>query len=229
MLEDFGDGIWIANGPTTSVAGFHYPTRMAVIRLSGGGLFVWSPITLSQDLRAQVDKLGEVRYLVPPNSLHHLFLGDWQRAYPKAEVYAPPGLRAKRKDIRFDGDLGEAPMPTWAGDIDHVLVPGNLITTEAVFFHHASRTALFTDLIQHFDAAWFDGWRAVVAKLDLMVAAEPSVPRKFRMAFVNRPAARDAIKRILAWPTEKVLMAHGEPVTGVGQAFLGRAFTWLVK
>lgn len=229
MLEDFGNGIWIANGPTTSVAGFHYPTRMAVIRLSAGRLFVWSPITLSQDLRTQVDKLGDVRYLVPPNSLHHLFLDDWQRAYPNAEIYAPPGLKAKRKDIRFDGDLGEAPLPAWAGDIDHVLVPGNLITTEAVFFHHASGTALFTDLIQHFDAAWFDGWRAMMAKLDLMVAPEPSVPRKFRMAFVNRPAARDAIRRILAWPTEKVLMAHGEPVTGDGQALLGRVFAWLIR
>ncbi|OCC04959.1 hypothetical protein BA190_11240 [Labrys sp. WJW] len=229
MLKNFGDEIWIADGPTTSVAGFHYPTRMAIIRLSGGNLLVWSPIALSQDLQAQVDALGAVRYLVPPNSLHHLFLGDWQHAYPGASVYAPPGLRTKRKDIRFDFDLGEAPIPAWADDLDHVLVPGNLITTEVVFFHRPSRTTLFTDLIQHFDAAWFDGWRAVVAKLDLMVAPEPSVPRKFRMAFVNRPAAREAVKRILAWPTAKVLMAHGEPITGDGQAFLARAFAWLIK
>ena len=229
MLKNFGGEIWIADGPTTSVAGFHYPTRMAIIRLSGGNLLVWSPIALSQDLQAQVDALGAVRYLVPPNSLHHLFLGDWQHAYPGASVYAPPGLRTKRKDIRFDGDFGEAPIRAWADDLDYVLVPGNLITTEAVFFHRPSRTTLFTDLIQHFDPAWFDGWRAMVAKLDLMVAPEPSVPRKFRVAFLNRPAARDAIVRILAWPTAKVLMAHGEPVTGDGRAFLSTAFAWLIK
>lgn len=102
MLTEFGPNIWIADGPTvTAAAGFHYPTRMAVIRLTSGDLVLWSPTALTDDLRAEVETLGAVRYLVPPNSLHHTFLGDWQRAYPDATVYAPPGLREKRKDIRF--------------------------------------------------------------------------------------------------------------------------------
>lgn len=228
-LREFGPGIWIADGPTvTAAAGFHYPTRMAVIRLSGVGLFIWSPVELTDELRAEVSALGEVRLLIPPNSLHHVFLGDWQQSYPNAKLYAPPGLREKRGDIRFDGDLGDTPDTDWADDLDQVVMRGNRITTEIVFFHHASRTVLFTDLIQHFHAEWFKGWRALVARLDLMVAAEPSVPRKFRAAFTDRRAARAAIRRVLAWPAEKVLMAHGEPVTENGQAFIRRAFRWLV-
>ena len=86
---------------------------------------------------------------------------------------------------------------------------------------------LFTDLIQQFPAGSFSGWRAVVAKLDLMTAAEPSVPRKFRVAFTNRRAARAALQRIYAWPAEKVLIAHGTPVENEAQAFLRRAFGWL--
>ncbi|QND63114.1 DUF4336 domain-containing protein [Mesorhizobium loti] len=229
ILREFGPGIWIADGPTvTAAAGFHYPTRMAVIRLSGGGLFIWSPVELTDELRAEVDALGEVRFLIPPNSLHHVFLGDWQQSYPNAKVYAPPGLREKRRDIRFDGDLNDTPDTDWADDLDQVVMRGNRITTEIVFFHHASRTVLFTDLIQHFRPGWFKGWRALVARLDLMVAVEPSVPRKFRAAFTDRRAARAAIERVLAWPAEQVLMAHGEPVTENGQAFIRRAFRWLV-
>lgn len=64
---------------------------------------------------------------------------------------------------------------------------------------------------------------ARVAKLDLMVGPEPSVPRKFRVAFTSRRAARDSLQRIFAWPTEKVLMAHGTPVEKDAQAFLRRA------
>jgi len=104
---------------------------------------------------------------------------------------------------------------------------GNLIITEIVFFHRKSATVLFTDLIQHFRPGWFKGWRAIVARLDLMVATEPSVPRKFRVAFTARRAARGAIRQILAWPAERVLMAHGDPVTEGGQVFLRRAFRWL--
>jgi hypothetical protein len=59
MLKQFGTEIWIADGPAVSTAGFHYATRMAVIRLSDGGLFIWSPIKLTDRFRADVDELGE--------------------------------------------------------------------------------------------------------------------------------------------------------------------------
>jgi Domain of unknown function (DUF4336) len=216
MLQPFGEEIWLADGPTTAVIGFRYPTRMAVIRLSDGALFIWSPIPLADELRAAVDALGDVRYVIAPNSLHHLFLGEWRRAYPGAKLYAPPGLRERRKDIDFDGDLADAPPPEWSEEIDQVMVGGNLITTEVVFFHRGSRTVMFTDLIQHFGPTWFTGWRAVVARLDLMVAPEPQTPRKFRNAFLNRRAARAAVRRILAWPAKKVLMAHGAPIEDDG-------------
>ena len=227
MLQELSDDIWLVDGPVTDVVGFRYPTRMAVIRLADGGLFVWSPVALSEPLRAAVDALGEVRHLIAPNALHHLFIGEWQRAYPAAKLYAPPGLRQRRKDLTFDADLGDAPDAAWAGDLDQVRV-GNLLAPEIVFFHRPSRTVLFTDLIQHFRPDWFTGWRALVARLDLMAAPEPQVPRKFRLAFVDRPAARTSLRRILAWPTDKVVMAHADPVKQDGRAFIARAFRWLL-
>lgn len=230
MLTEFGPNIWIADGPTvTAAVGFHYPTRMAVIRLTNGDLVLWSPTALTDNLRAQVETLGAVRYLVPPNSLHHTFLGGWQRAYPSATVYAPPGLREKRKDITFDADFSDGPIAQWAGEIDHAIMWGNQITTEVVFFHRQSGTAIFTDLIQQFPRGWFKGWRALIARLDLMTAAEPTVPRKFRVAFTDRNVAREPLRRILAWPTEQVIVAHGPPITTGGQAFLRRAFRWLAE
>ena len=183
--------------------------------------------TLTDILRAEVDTLGQVACIIAPNSLHHLFLVEWKSTYPGAKVYAPPGLRTKRKDIAFDADLGNASSPDWAGEIDQVLMQGNLITTEVVFFHVGSGTVLFTDLIQQFPVSLFSSWRGLVAKLDLMTGPEPSVPRKFRIAFTNRRAARDSLQRIFAWPAERVLMAHGTPVEKDAQAFLRRAFRWL--
>jgi len=229
VLKEFGQEIWTADGSdVVAMMGFRYPTRMAVIRLTSKHLLVWSPIALTAEIRSKVDALGEVRHLVAPNSLHHLFIADWKRAYPDARIYAAPGLREKRKDIAFDSELDGTPVPEWSNAIEYVVVQGNSITSEVVFFHHKSATVIFTDLIQQFPEGWFSGWRAVVAKLDLMIGREPSVPRKFRMAFTNRHTARESIERILAWPAEKILMAHGTPVMENGQAFLRRAFGWLV-
>jgi len=228
MLKQFGREIWIADGTNVAVAGFHYPTRMAVIRLPSGALFVWSPIQLTDALRTQVDGLGEIGHIVAPNSLHHRFLAEWKQAYPGARLHAPPGLRQKRRDLAFDTDIGDTPSPEWADDIDQVLMHGNTLTTEVVFFHRASGTVLFTDLLQQIPAGLLSGWRMLVARLDLMVGPEPAVPRKFRLAFTNRRRAREAMARILAWPTDKVLMAHGTPVEQSATVFLRRAFGWLL-
>ncbi|HEY1329326.1 MAG TPA: DUF4336 domain-containing protein [Casimicrobiaceae bacterium] len=228
MLRQFGPSIWVAEGPVVSFYGFRYPTRMAVLRLSGGDLFAWSPIALSRDLRNEIDALGPVRHLVSPNALHHLFLLQWKQAYPDARLCAPPRLRSKRRDLRFDADLGDAADPEWAADVDQVLVAGSIALTEVVFFHHASRSVLFGDLIENFRPDWFRGWRGWLARLDGIVAPRPGAPREWRASFIHRRVARAALQRILAWPIERVVMAHGDLVTADGAQFVRRAFAWLL-
>lgn len=230
MLKPVGPDIWLADGPVVSAAmGFRYPTRMAVIRLAGGDLFVWSPVGLTPALKAETDALGTVRHLIAPNSLHHVFLTDWIAAYPEARVHAPPGLPEKRSDIAFASVLGDSPDPCWAAEIDQVVMHGNAITTEIVFFHKPSGVAIFTDILQQMPTGWYRGWRGLVARLDLMTEPEPTVPRKFRMAFRDRKAARAAVMRVLAWPVRKVVIAHGPTVDSDAAAFLRRAFFWLTK
>jgi hypothetical protein len=220
--------IWMADGPVTSFHGFAYPTRMAVIRLSDGNLFIWSPIALSESLVAAVNALGPVRYLVSPNALHHLFLGPWKSTYPKARLYATPRLCRKRRELGFDGALGDVPEPEWAADIDQVVLHGSFALTEVVFFHRGSRTALFADLIQNFPRDWFKGWRGFLARHGGIVAPNPGIPGDWRASFLNRRAARASLAKILAWPIERVLIAHGDMPTGDGAAFVRRGFTWLL-
>jgi len=227
-LQPFGPEIWIADGPVTSFYGFPYSTRMAVIRLSDGSLFVWSPVGLSTGLSAAVDALGPVRHLVSPNALHYLFLAEWTSAYPKARLYGSPRLRRKRRDLSFNAELGDAPEPAWAGDIDQVVLHGSFALTEIVFFHHHSRTVLFADLIQNFPREWFKGWRGVTARLGGIVAPHPSAPRDWRSSFLNRRAAHAALARVLAWPIERVVIAHGVLPTADGAAFVRHAFAWLL-
>lgn len=227
-LCQFGPEIWIADGPVTSFHGFPYPTRMAVIRLSGGSLFVWSPVALTDSLSASVNALGPVRHLVSPNALHHLFLEEWQSAYPAARLYAPPRLRRKRRDLSFDAELSDAPEPEWAADIEQVVLRGSFALTEVVFFHRGTHTALFADLIQNFSRDWFKGWRGFLARHGGIVAPNPGTPGDWRASFLNRRAARASLDKVLAWPIERVLIAHGDLPTGDGAASVRRAFTWLL-
>ncbi len=230
MLTPFGTDIWYSDGPAVvGAAGFRFPTRMAVIRLpDNGGLWIWSPVQLTDNLRAAVDQLGVVRHVVAPNHLHRTFLADWASAFPDARIYGAPGLTADVAGTAIHSTIQDEPIQAWGEAIDHVVVRGNRITTEVVFFHLATSTVLITDLVQQIPQGWFGGWRAVVAKLDLMTAPTPSVPRKFRLATTDKPAARNTIKRILEWPAEQLIIAHGAPVARDGQSVLRNAFSWLV-
>jgi hypothetical protein len=225
-LLQFGPNIWIADGPVTSFHGFPYPTRMAVIRLSDGSLFVWSPVALSGSLSASVNAVGPVRYLVSPNALHHLFLAEWKVAYPAARLYATRRLRRKRQDLKFDAELSDAPELEWATDIEQVVLRGSFALTEVVFFHRNSGTALFADLVQNFPRDWFKGWRGFLARHGGIVDPNPGAPGDWRASFINRRAARASLDKVLAWPIERVVIAHGDLPKGDG-AFVRRAFGWL--
>ena len=100
--------------------------------------------------------------------------------------------------------------------------------TEAVFFHRASRTVIFADLIENLPRDWFGGWRGYVARLDGIMEPNPGAPREWRASFINRRKARAALGRILDWPIERVLIAHGKPADSNGKTFVRNAFTWLL-
>ncbi|MGH7924778.1 MAG: DUF4336 domain-containing protein [Candidatus Binatus sp.] len=227
MLTEIARDIWIADGPCVSFFGFPYPTRMKVVRLSDGSLWVWSPIHLTEQLSAELKLYGPVRHLVSPNKIHHLFLGEWVQAWPDARLYASPGLARRRRDLSFDAELGDAPDPAWSADIDQAIVHGSFFMDEVVFFHRGSRTAIVTDLVQRFDPATLPGWRRTVMTLDGMVGANGSTPREWRLSFWNRAAARRAKRKILDWNPERVIIAHGEWIRENGRDVLERALAWM--
>lgn len=228
-LSPFGPNIWVAEGPVVSFFGFPYPTRMAVIRLRNGSIFIWSPIALTPELRTEVETLGRVAYLVSPNKIHHLFLKQWKDAYPRSRTYALDELKKRNLAPPIDVLLEDAPNPEWADDIDQTIVRGSFALSEAVFFHRESRTAIFADLIQNFAPDWFKGWKGVVARLGGIVSPHPGTPIDWRSSFVNRKPARAALDGILAWQPEKVIIAHGILVRNDGVGFIRRALPWLLK
>ncbi len=227
MLDEIEREIWVANGASVPFFGFPYPTRMTVVRLADGNLWVCSPIALSPPLADAINALGHVRHLVSPNKIHHLFLGQWAQAWPDAKLYASPGLARRRRDLTFARELGDAPDPAWAADIDQVIFHGSFVMQEVVFFHRASRSVIVTDLVQKFDPATLHGWRGALMRLDGLVGRDGSTPRELRLSFWNRRAARAALRKALAWNLQRLIIAHGVWVRENGCAALAHSLRWL--
>jgi hypothetical protein len=200
---------------------------MAVAKLVDGSAWIWSPIALTAALAAAVEAVGPVRFVVSPNKIHHLFLSDWAERWPDARLYAPPGLAAKRQDLRFHGELEDAPPADWSADIYQVVFRGSLWMEEVVFFHRESRTVIFGDLIQRFPETDMTGWRGAVMRLDGLVGAHGSTPREWRASFLKRAGARAARDRVLGWQPERLLIAHGECAQAGAAEIIRGALGWM--
>jgi len=184
MLEQIDDSLWLVEGGLVSFYGFPYPTRSVIARLASEELWVWSPVQLTAALREAVDALGVVRHLVSPNKIHHLFLKDWQVAYPEAQLWGPASTIRKRSDLAFREPLEDRPPAEWIWDIDQAWFTGSLFLDEVVFLHKPSRTVIVGDLIEAFSDEFlrqhWGGWKSFVARLDGITLAKPGAPRATR-------------------------------------------------
>lgn len=231
QLEQVGEALWLAEGDIVSFYGFPYPTRSVIARLADGGLWVWSPVKLAHDLRTEVDRLGPVAHLVSPNKLHHLYLREWQEAYPNANLWGPRSTMRRHPDLAFRNPLQDESPPEWLAEIDQAWFRGSIAMDEIVFFHRASRTAIIADLVQTFSDdflhAHWQWWQRPLARLGGIVAAKALAPSDWRHTFINRAPARAARDKVLSWDCERVIMAHGEWWRSGGHASLRRSLAWL--
>ena len=227
MLNEFGPSLYIAEGPTVSFYGFPYPTRMAIARLLDGHVWVWSPVALTEELASTVEAIGPVRHIVTPNKLHHLFLKQWADRWPDACLYAPPGLARRKPELHFDAELQDDPDPAWAPDIDQVIFRGSFAMEEVVFFHRASRTAIFGDLIQRHERQRMHGWKGALMRLDGLVGDHGSTPREWRASFIRRGPARAARAKVLGWKPDRLLIAHGECARSHATEIIEDALSWI--
>lgn len=237
VYKPLAQDIGIVDGPFEyfSVAGIRMPlpftTRMAVVRLGSGDLFLHSPIAYNEALASEIGKLGRVLHLISPNQWHYAHIGEWQRAFPEAVAWASPGVRqrarARRIDVNFTRDLTVGPPAEWRDDVDQTLVPGGIFK-EFVFFHNASRTLILTDTVMNLELDKLDQpWRAA-AKLSGMYHPHGGVFFGMRLPLLlQRNKAKAAFQEIRSWNPRRIVLSHGrciddnadEVVDRLGAAF----------
>ncbi len=231
QLEQIGKEIWIYDGSTVNFYGFPFPTRMTVIRLRNGNLWVHSPEKLNINLKNELAALGKVKYLISPNKLHHLFLSEWITEYPEAILYAETALFSKRKDIKFDAELTEKAEAEWSEEIYQTIFRGSPAMEEVVFFHVLSSTLILTDLIENFDPNTLNWWQKLLAQFAGILYPKGKTPLDWRLTFVfgDKVKARKSLVTLLSWEPKNIVISHGECVLGEASDFLKSSFSWLQK
>jgi hypothetical protein len=68
-----------------------------------------------------------------------------------------------------------------------------------------------------------------IARLSKMVEGWGYPPIDYRISFRKRASARPKIRELIGKHPAHVVVAHGEIVRTDGEAFLRRAFSWLLQ
>jgi hypothetical protein len=229
-LKAVARDVWIADGPIIDLYRMPFPTRMTVIRLGTGDLWLHSPIAFSADLLGELQAIGRVRHLIAPNWLHYAFLQDWADALPAAVTWVAPGVSERAGDrgvrLRADHLLGDAAPEVWDAELAQMIVAGSRLHREAVFFHRPSRSLILTDLIENFEAERLPWHLRIVTLVAGNQHPDGSMPRDLRLTY-DKAALAGAVRGMIAWEPERILIAHGRWYPSHGVEELRRAFRFL--
>ena len=234
VYKPLAPNIGIVDGPFEyfTVAGIRMPipftTRMTVVCLTNGDLFLHSPIAFNEALAAVLRSMGTVRHLISPNQWHYAHIGEWQSAFPDAIAWASPGVRrrarARHIEVDFTRELGAQPPAEWRGEIDQTLVPGGIFK-EFVFFHKASGTLILTDTIMNLDLNKTGQPWSTFTKLFGMDAPHGGIFFGMRLPFLLQgKKASAAFAKIRSWAPERIILSHGRIFEGNAGEAVQRQF-----
>ncbi len=198
---------------------------MTVLRLPDQSLMLHSPVQLDAPLSQALRELGPVKWLLGPNKGHHLFLGEYGKAFPDAALCGAPALAEKRRDLAFQHVLAPEPPPGWPESVKLQLVEGAPLMNEVALLHAPSRTLVLTDLV--FNVPRGGPNRARLFHWLVGASGHFGPHRLIRLFIRDRAAARRSLDRILAWDFDRIVMSHGEVVSTGGHRLVEQAFAFL--
>lgn len=232
-LKPVATDVWVVDGPIIRfgppLLKLPFPTRMTVLRLGSGELFVHSPTPLALSLKQEVEAIGQPKWIVGPNRIHYWWIPEWHNAYPAASVYIAPRVRAQAGGhIDFAAhDLEGSSGYPWDDTIATLPVCGSYMD-EFEFFHRPSRTLILTDLIENFEPRKLGFLMRWLTRLGGVQDPDGQTPRDLRLTF-GRTTLQRAVETMIAWDPERIILAHGRWYEANGRAELRRAFHWLLK
>ncbi len=216
------NAVWHAQQPL-KFGPISLTTRMSVVRLRDGSLWIHSPISPTGELVAALQSIGRVRYVVAPNKSHHLFFLEFLKAFPAAEGFIAEGLESKRADLAgFPHVPQSAP---WNTEMQGFFIAGLPILNETAWFHSDTGTLILTDLLFCFSNK-NQGLTRLISKL-LGVHETLGMSRTMKLAIKSRQEFARSVSPLLSLPVQRVIVAHDQIIDEQPISRLARAFAWL--
>jgi hypothetical protein len=223
------------------------------VRLQTGNLAVFSPVTLTDKVRAHLQTLGPVAYITAPDIEHHIHLSSWSAAYPNAHIIGPEGLPEKRakangsdKSVTLlnfgtifakKGKENIKVTEEFDREFDYEFIEAHP-NKEIVFHHKPSRTLIEADLLfnlpakEQYSKTNIDPSSGIFTKLaaTLQSAQGTAIWQKrilwYAFSSSDRPSFNKSIQKIESWDFVNIVPCHGDSWVGDGKGVFQKVMQW---
>ncbi|KAE8352794.1 putative nuclear protein Qri2/Nse4 [Aspergillus coremiiformis] len=220
------------------------------IKLASGALAVFSPVSLTPEVREVVSSLGgNLKYIAALDLEHHINITPWKEAYPDAELIAPEGLYEKRqsnpeyKDAPFrhvfrkENQGRQKISEEFDLEFETEYVYGHP-SRELVFLHKRSRTLIEADLLfnlpatEQYSKTDESATSGLLTKIisPLLSTDAPATWQKrfvwYLLSSADRQAFTESMRRIDKWDFNRLIPCHGDVVESGAKGVFRTVMEW---
>jgi len=178
---------------------------------------------LTPETKDTIDKLGPVKYICGPDTVHWLYLKEFKDAYPDAKLYSQEEVVKKKvdKSLKFEGVWAgsEGPTSFADGEIQACHFTG-WKAKDVVFFHPASKTIIEADLLINLPGT--EQYSKTKGGGKGFIANQMNPGSKIYSLLINGQVAdKEAMKRdaktVAGWDFERIIPCHGDVIENDGK------------
>ncbi|KAB8074338.1 beta-lactamase-like protein [Aspergillus leporis] len=227
--------------------------RGTLVKLASGSIAVFSPVSLTPEVREAVTSLGgKLKYIAALDLEHHINITPWKEAYPDADIIAPDGLYEKRqsnpeyKDTPFqhvfrkDKQGQQKISEEFDSEFETEYVYGHP-SRELVFLHKRSRTLIEADLLfnlpakEQYSKTGESATSGLLTKFvsPLLSTSPPATWQKrfvwYILSTADRRAFTESMRRIDKWDFNRLIPCHGDVVESGAKGVFRTVMEWFLE
>jgi hypothetical protein len=216
-MQPVAENIWMKRFPLSFLGG-KQGRVVTVIRLATKELIIHSTGPFTRTDVAEIEALGKAGWLVDSMLRHDTFAKEGRAAFPNIPYLAPEGFS---KTAEVDSRLLLPAPAAWSGEVRVLLIGGMPDAKEHVFLHIPSRTLIVADLVFNFGPS--SGWTSFFRRTLMGVKAHPDAARLYPMLIKDRAPYDRAIRELMTWDFDRIIVGHNKIIETGGKEGLKRA------
>jgi len=235
VIREVAKDVWTFSVPFSRFGFVPLGGRSTAIKLADGGVWVLASTPLNDDTKRKLNELGPVRFIIGPDAVHHLYLGEFKKEYPAAKLIAVEEAIQKKagEGLIFNGSWGRDPPGTKYGFEDSIQACyfSGFSNKDVAFYHPESKTMMQADLLfnlpptEQYSKSKLSGKVPIIGKLTPYSWAH----KRFLWSMgVDKEAMKRDAKTVANWDFERIIPCHGDVIEKDGNKAWREAYKFFL-